>query len=90
MTEALENPATRRRLIGLLGGLFAFFAVLLLPAPGSLDADAQRTAAVAALMICWWISEAVHIGVTGLVPLALSPCWAWPRASKSPPTTRTT
>ena len=73
MTAALESPATRRRLIGLLGGLFAFFAVLLLPAPASLDAEAQRTAAVAALMICWWISEAVHIGVTGLVPLALFP-----------------
>ncbi len=48
-------------------------AVLLLPAPGGMGADAQKTAAVAVLMICWWISEAVHIGVTGFVPLALFP-----------------
>ncbi len=24
-------------------------------------------------MICWWVSEAVHIGVTGLVPLVMFP-----------------
>ena len=60
-----------RRRIGLVAGLLCFAGVLL--APGNMNLDAQRTAAVAALMICWWISEAVHIGVTGFVPIVLIP-----------------
>ena len=63
----------RRRSIGLFAGLAGFVLVLLMPAPGGMGAEAQKTAAVAVLMICWWISEAVHIGVTGFVPLALFP-----------------
>ena len=63
----------QRRLIGLAAGLIGFVAVLLLPVPEGMGAEAHKTAAVAALMICWWISEAVHIGVTGFVPIALFP-----------------
>ncbi len=62
-----------RQTTGLVAGVAAFLVVLLLPAPGGLAPAAQKTAAVAALMICWWVSEAVHIGVTGLVPLVLFP-----------------
>ena len=64
---------SRRRAIGLFAGLIGFAVVLLLQSPSGLGADGQKTAAIAVLMICWWISEAVHIGVTGLVPLALFP-----------------
>lgn len=63
----------RRETIGLVAGLAAFGLVLVWPAPGGMGPAAQKTAAVAALMICWWISEAVHIGVTALLPLALFP-----------------
>ena len=62
-----------RRSIGLAAGVAGFAAVLLLPAPDGMGPEAQKTAAVAVLMVCWWISEAVHIGVTGFVPLALFP-----------------
>lgn len=64
---------SRRQTIGLIAGIAGFVAVLALPAPASLEPAAQKTAAVAALMIAWWVSEAVHIGVTGLVPLVLFP-----------------
>ncbi len=62
-----------RRAIGLAVGLVGFVAVLLLPAPAGMSPDAHNTAAVAVLMISWWISEAVHIGVTGLVPVVIFP-----------------
>ena len=62
-----------RRSIGLTLGVIGFLAVLLLPTPEGMPPDAQKTAAVAVLMACWWVSEAVHIGVTGFMPLALFP-----------------
>ena len=63
----------QRQTLGLVAGIVGFVAVLLLPTPAGMSPDAHKTAAVAVLMICWWISEAVHIGVTGFVPIALFP-----------------
>jgi len=63
----------QRQTLGLVAGIVGFAAVLLLPTPAGMSPDAHKTAAVAVLMISWWISEAVHIGVTGFVPIALFP-----------------
>ena len=62
-----------RQAVGLAAGVIGFLVVLALPTPGGLEPNAQKAAAIAVLMICWWITEAVHIGVTGLVPLVLFP-----------------
>lgn len=51
-----------------LGGL-----ILLLPTPHGLAPEAQRAGAVAVLMATWWVTEAVPIAVTALVPLVLYP-----------------
>ncbi len=51
-----------------------FFAVLLVaPAPAGMSPATQKTAAVAALMATWWLTEAVNIAVTSLLPIALFP-----------------
>jgi sodium-dependent dicarboxylate transporter 2/3/5 len=63
----------RVRQIGLWGGPVLALAVWLLPAPAGLGPEAQRTAGVAAWMAVWWITEAVPIYVTGLIPLVLFP-----------------
>lgn len=48
--------------------------VLLLPAPlGNLDGDAQRLLAVIAWMAVWWVTEAVPLAATSLLPLVLFP-----------------
>ena len=47
--------------------------ILLLPRPEGLTQEGQRMAAVAALMAVWWITEAAHIAVTALLPVALVP-----------------
>ncbi|MBI3273066.1 MAG: SLC13/DASS family transporter [Planctomycetes bacterium] len=59
------------RRIGLVGGLVAFLALLLAPLP--LPPAARGAAAVAALMAVWWLSEAISIYRTSLLPLLLFP-----------------
>ncbi len=55
----------------LLGiGLFCFF---LFSNPFHLDEKACRVAAIAALMITWWVSEAMPMPVVAMVPLVLFP-----------------
>jgi len=56
----------RRRTIGLFLGPALFLLVLLLPA-GSLPAPAHRLTAVLALVLTWWITEAVPIPVTAVL-----------------------
>ncbi len=59
--------------IGLYLGLFLFFLLLILPAPEGLSDAAWKTAAVATLMAVWWISEALPIAATALLPIVLFP-----------------
>ncbi|MDT8409404.1 MAG: DASS family sodium-coupled anion symporter [Wenzhouxiangellaceae bacterium] len=63
---------TRQR-TGLLAGPIVFVLMLLLPAPAALAPEAWRVAAVAVLMVVWWISEALPIPATALVPVVLFP-----------------
>lgn len=62
-----------RRLVGLLTGLLLGTGMLLLPAPEGLSPAAWKTAAVGVLMACWWITEAIPIAATALIPLVLFP-----------------
>jgi len=66
------KTSTLRR-VGLWAGPSVAVAVLLLPAPPGLEPMAQRTGAVAAWMAIWWMTEAVAIPVTSLLPLAAFP-----------------
>ncbi len=74
--DAVINVHTQRVsrvLFGVLIGLAAFFALLALPAPASMPVAAWRVAAVAALMAIWWVTEALPVAATALLPLALFP-----------------
>lgn len=74
MTADGDNGASgRARVAGLAGGLALFAALLLAPAPAGLDPAGWRTAAIAALMAVWWITEAIPIPATALLPLVLFP-----------------
>ena len=69
-TPEAPRPAQR---IGLVAGLVLFGVLLLLPAPAGLEPVGWRTAAVATLMAVWWLTEAIPIPATALLPLALFP-----------------
>ena len=58
---------------GLLAGLLLFFSFIYFDPPKGLNNIAWLTAGVALMMTMWWISEAVPIYATGLVPLVLFP-----------------
>ncbi len=62
-----------RQRIGLLLGPLLFISILLLPAPEAMSPAAQRLAAVTVLMATWWISEALPIAATALLPIVLFP-----------------
>ena len=63
--------AARRR-IGLVLGLALFAGIVAVPLPG-IPPEARRMLAVAAIMAAWWITEALPLPVTSLLPLVLLP-----------------
>lgn len=73
ISEAKNNKAGLRQRIGLWAGPLAFFVILLLPTPCSMEPEAKRVAAMAVLMAIWWMTEAVPIPATSLLPIVLFP-----------------
>lgn len=59
--------------IGLLLGPIVFLIILMLPVPAPLEANAWRAIAMGAFMLVWWITEAVPLPVTALLPMVLLP-----------------
>ena len=64
------------KIAGLLVGPLLFLLLLILPGPEAMPVAAWRTAAVAAWMATWWITEAIPIAVTALLPLVVFPLLA--------------
>ncbi len=67
------TPLGPRRAAGLLLGPVAIAIMLILPPPAGMEVLAWRTAAVGTLMAIWWVTEAIPIPATALIPLALFP-----------------
>ncbi len=61
------------KLVGLILGPVLFMGLLLSPAPQGMSPEAARVAAVTVLMAVWWVTEAIPIPVTSLLPIALFP-----------------
>ena len=58
---------------GLFGGILVFALMLLLPAPPGMELAAWRVAALTILMAIWWMTEALPLTVTALLPFLLAP-----------------
>lgn len=58
---------------GLVLGLFLFVVTLWIPNLDAMNPEARRVLAIAVLMAVWWITEAVPIPVTALLPILLFP-----------------
>jgi len=69
------QPTLRPR-IGLILGAALWLAMVIAPAPEGLSPAGWHTAAVGILMAVWWMTEAVPIAVTALLPLLLFPLLA--------------
>jgi len=68
-TQSQRLPAW----FGLVLGIGLFAVMRMLPPPGDMPIDAWAVAAVAALMAIWWLTEAIPVPATALLPLALFP-----------------
>lgn len=71
-SSAPPESGTLRR-VGLWAAPLAAAVLLLLPAPPGLPVEGWRTAAIALWMAVWWMTEAVAIPVTALLPLVAFP-----------------
>ncbi len=72
----MQEPARRpdlRAAAGRVEGPAIALALLLLPPPESMPPDAWRTVAVAAWTVVWWMTEAIPLPATALLPLVLLP-----------------
>jgi sodium-dependent dicarboxylate transporter 2/3/5 len=58
---------------GLWGGLAAFVAMLLLPPPAGMPLAAWQTSAIVVLMASWWMTQALPLTATALVPFLAFP-----------------
>jgi|TARA_B110000444_G_scaffold54906_1_gene51081 sodium-dependent dicarboxylate transporter 2/3/5 len=63
----------KTKFIGLIIGIIFLIATCLLPSPESLNNKAWLTLGVAILMATWWLTEAIPLPATGLLPLVLFP-----------------
>lgn len=63
----------KQKKIGLILGIAVFVALLLLPTPEAMSVSAWRMVAVVSLIAIWWISEAIELCVTALLPIILLP-----------------
>ena len=59
--------------IGLWAGLAVFVAMLLAPTPKSMVPEAWHVAALTLLMATWWMTQAVPLTATALLPFLALP-----------------
>lgn len=63
----------KTKTIGFLSGVVIFLTMMMVPSPEGLSSAGWHTAAVALLMATWWITEAIPIAATALVPIVFFP-----------------
>lgn len=86
MPEPRNDPRSLRSRLPVLLGPVLFLLIWATPRPGGLSLQGHAALAVAAWMATWWLTIAVPLAVTALLPLALFPILsiASPAAAAAP------
>jgi sodium-dependent dicarboxylate transporter 2/3/5 len=61
------------KLTGFIIGPILFVVVYFALKQTTLNPEACKVLAVAAWMVSWWVTEAVHVSITALIPMVLLP-----------------
>jgi sodium-dependent dicarboxylate transporter 2/3/5 len=72
MPMIIKQILSLRKEIGFFAGLLLFMIMLINPISQSNHTESLM-AATAVLMVVWWISEAIPLGATSLVPIVIMP-----------------
>lgn len=67
------EPISTFRMAGLVLGPLLAIIVSFSPAPEGMPPEAWRMVAITVWMVVWWLSEAIPVPATALLPLALMP-----------------
>ncbi len=73
LTELKRDPEEGIRQVTLIAAPVLALIMLLLPAPAGLSSKGWAVAAVCLLMALWWMSEAIPLAATALLPIVLFP-----------------
>lgn len=70
----MSNPGNDRAAsAGLVIGPVLFAIILLMPLPAGMTVEARRLLATTALMSAWWLTQAIPIAATSLIPVLMFP-----------------
>ena len=76
---------TKKR-IGLILGPLSFLLIQLFIEPEGLSSEGNSVLAITSWIAIWWISEAIPIEATSLLPIILFPLFLAPPPGRRPPT----
>lgn len=74
-----------RQKTGFFFGIPVFLTILLLPTPIGFSPEGHRTFALAILIALWWITEAIPIPATSLIPFIFFPAFKVMKFNEVPP-----
>lgn len=72
-SQRVDQIYQPRSAVGLFLGPLLFAVLLFIPTPSGMSPEARKMAALALLMATWWVTEAIPIPATSLIPIALYP-----------------